>query len=139
MNKSTLFKSAHKLTKSVIQFGDSYRVTFGICLKSIYAQFSRNVITVNYDSISQIFSKMGAQCGTAKNKSRYIECVIGGEMYNHLINGGEIFIEYFKRNGTLEGTETRKMINVGDEFISATLDHQKVVRIYVECKLTQLN
>lgn len=35
MNKSELFKAAHKLAKSVIKSGDNYRVTFGACIKAI--------------------------------------------------------------------------------------------------------
>ncbi|OBX58542.1 hypothetical protein A9Z61_04265 [Moraxella osloensis] len=38
MNKSQLFKAAHKLAKSVIQKGDSYRVTFGLAIKAILSQ-----------------------------------------------------------------------------------------------------
>lgn len=37
MNKSELFKKAHKLTKQVIQAGDDYRITFGLALKAIIA------------------------------------------------------------------------------------------------------
>lgn len=40
MNKSNLFKSAHKLTKSVIKSGDNYRVTFGACVKAILDGFT---------------------------------------------------------------------------------------------------
>lgn len=35
MNKSELFKAAHKLTKEVIKTGDDYRVTFGAAIKFI--------------------------------------------------------------------------------------------------------
>ncbi len=35
MNKSELFKAAHKLVKSVIKVGDNYRVTFGAAIKAI--------------------------------------------------------------------------------------------------------
>ena len=35
MNKSQLFKAAHKLAKSVIKPGDNYRVTFGAAIKAI--------------------------------------------------------------------------------------------------------
>lgn len=37
MTKSELFKKAHALTKSVIQAGDDYRITFGLALKTIIA------------------------------------------------------------------------------------------------------
>ena len=35
MDKARLFKLAHKLTKSVVKAGDSYRVTFGAALKIV--------------------------------------------------------------------------------------------------------
>ena len=35
MNNSQLFKQAHAMTKQVIQAGDNYQVTFGLCLKAI--------------------------------------------------------------------------------------------------------
>ena len=35
MNKSQLFKAAHKLAKSVIKSGDNYRITFGAAIKAI--------------------------------------------------------------------------------------------------------
>lgn len=39
MNKSELFKAAHKLAKSIIKLGDNYRVTFGACIKAIKEGF----------------------------------------------------------------------------------------------------
>lgn len=39
MNKSNLFKAAHKLAKQVIKAGDNYRVTFGACIKAIKKGF----------------------------------------------------------------------------------------------------
>ena len=39
MNKSELFKLAHKLTKKVIKAGDNYRVTFGACIKVVKAAY----------------------------------------------------------------------------------------------------
>ena len=42
MNKSQLFKAAHKLAKSVIQKGDSYRVTFGLAIKAILSQAKKS-------------------------------------------------------------------------------------------------
>ncbi len=37
MTNSNLFKQAHTMTKQVIQTGDNYQVTFGLCLKAIKA------------------------------------------------------------------------------------------------------
>lgn len=39
MNKSELFKAAHKLAKSVIKAGDNYRVTFGAAIKAVKEGF----------------------------------------------------------------------------------------------------
>lgn len=43
MNKSQLFKNAHKLVKRVIKAGDSYSATFSISLKIVYAESLNNV------------------------------------------------------------------------------------------------
>lgn len=40
MNKSNLFKAAHKLAKSVIKSGDNYRVTFGAAIKAVLSGFT---------------------------------------------------------------------------------------------------
>lgn len=39
MDKSVLFKRAHKITKATVQAGDDYRATFGITLKIIFEGF----------------------------------------------------------------------------------------------------
>lgn len=46
MNKSELFKSAHKLAKSVIKSGDNYRVTFGAAIKAIIEGFVMNTKSI---------------------------------------------------------------------------------------------
>lgn len=43
MNKSELFKAAHKLAKSVIKSGDNYRVTFGAAIKATLSGFVSSV------------------------------------------------------------------------------------------------
>lgn len=45
MNKSNLFKAAHKLAKSVIQKGDNYRATFGLAIKAILTQAKNTIKT----------------------------------------------------------------------------------------------
>jgi len=43
MNKSQLFKFAHKLTKEILSHNEgNYQATFGECLKSLYAQIEQN-------------------------------------------------------------------------------------------------
>ena len=44
MNKSTLFKLAHAMTKQVIKTGDNYQVTFGLCLKAIKANIKQAAV-----------------------------------------------------------------------------------------------
>lgn len=43
MNKSELFKAAHKLAKSVIKAGDNYRVTFGACIKAVLSNTVKSI------------------------------------------------------------------------------------------------
>lgn len=47
MNKSELFKAAHKMTKEIIQAGDDYRVTFGACLSLVIAESKKPAITAD--------------------------------------------------------------------------------------------
>ena len=46
MNKSNIFKAAHKLAKSVHVAGDCYRVTFGAALKIVIAESKAPVLNV---------------------------------------------------------------------------------------------
>ena len=46
MSNSNLFKQAHKLTKQTIKQGDSYRYTFGQCLKQIQAEIGKHTQTI---------------------------------------------------------------------------------------------
>lgn len=48
MNKSELFKAAHKLAKSVIKSGDNYRVTFGAAIKAVKERIANTVKSVEY-------------------------------------------------------------------------------------------
>ena len=47
MNKSQIFKTAHKLAKSVHVAGDCYRVTFGAALKIVIAESKAPKTIVN--------------------------------------------------------------------------------------------
>lgn len=46
MTNSKLFKQAHSLTKQTIKQGDSYRYTFGQCLKQIQSELGKHTQTV---------------------------------------------------------------------------------------------
>ena len=49
MTNSQLFKQAHAMTKQVIQTGDNYQATFGLCLKVIKAEAKQAVVNnVNF-------------------------------------------------------------------------------------------
>ena len=49
MNKSQLFKQAHKLAKAIILKGDCYRTTFGACLKLIKSKLIKKDSKVAID------------------------------------------------------------------------------------------
>lgn len=48
MNKSELFKAAHKLAKSAIKSGDNYRVTFGAAIKMILSESTVEIYEVEF-------------------------------------------------------------------------------------------
>jgi len=55
MNKSQLFKSAHKLTREVLSHNEgNYQATFGECLKALYAQIQHNKNVLIFQIKTQI-------------------------------------------------------------------------------------
>lgn len=48
MNKSAIFKTAHKLTKKVIKSGDDYRTTLGASIKLVLELVKANVLNFNF-------------------------------------------------------------------------------------------
>lgn len=72
MNKSQIFKAAHKLAKSVHVAGDCYRVTFGAALKIVIAESKAPVL--NAEAFMNAFKteslnacmKNWAACGVTK-------------------------------------------------------------------------
>lgn len=73
--KSNLFKLAHKLAKKTIQAGDSYRATFGICLKSILS--TQNVLTGKYVSIIRFKIEIGEKLCHTLYKKGYVNKYTG--------------------------------------------------------------
>lgn len=53
MNRSELFKAAHKLTRATIQPGDDYRITFGACLKLVRRLFSEGWTMDEYGAFNR--------------------------------------------------------------------------------------
>lgn len=78
MNKSELFKSAHKLVKAVIKSGDNYRVTFGACIKAI-----KNGFVVATKSIADQLLEAGAKVWEKGNMKRiYINDAVAQIVFN---------------------------------------------------------
>ena len=78
MNKSQLFKTAHKLAKSVIKSVDNYRVTFGAAIKAILEGF---VMTTK--SIADQLIEAGAKVWEK------------GDMKRIYINTSDVFVKAF--------------------------------------------
>lgn len=78
MNKSVLFKSAHKLVKSVIQTGDNYRVTFGAAIKQILKG-----LTMTTKTIADLLIESGAKVWEKGNMKRiYINDAVAETVIN---------------------------------------------------------
>lgn len=59
MTSSQLFKQAHAMTKQVIQTGDNYAATFGLCLKAIKAEQALQAVktvTIKAKTLAPIFT-----------------------------------------------------------------------------------
>jgi len=78
MNKSELFKAAHKLAKSVIKSGDNYRVTFGAAIKAILEG-----LVMTTKSIADQLIEAGAKVWEK------------GDMKRIYINTSDVFVKAF--------------------------------------------
>ena len=82
MNKSQLFKKAHKLAKKIIQAGDNYRVTFRACLKMIAPMFKApSVLLANS---SEFYKAEGVYY---LDDSTQVDMDVNSEMYALVENG----------------------------------------------------
>ena len=90
MNKSELFKAAHKLAKSVIKAGDNYRVTFGACIKTV-----REGLISIADQILEVGGKVWENHGF---KRIYMTCAqfnqVTGREYSLNDNNNKIFYDF---------------------------------------------
>ena len=73
MNKSELFKAAHKLAKSVIKAGDNYRVTFGAALKMILSESVKATFIVEYNDSWNGFCKQEIEATSHKEAMQIFE------------------------------------------------------------------
>ena len=85
MNKSELFKAAHKLAKSVIKAGDNYRVTFGAAIKAIKGGFMAQV-----EKITVTLKKWSKKAGEVRVYLNYYN-----DDYGYLLVNGET-LDYSK-------------------------------------------
>lgn len=129
LSLSQIFKSAHALTKQIIQAGDSYSATFALVLKRIHA------------ALNELKDSLVNAHGVSKNGSRFIEIevnnqweadeLVGSVVKNRLpIMGGT----YNPRRGTfnpfLGGViEVLQVAKVGNVFRK---DNKLKVRLYGE-------
>ena len=92
MNKSELFKAAHKLAKSVIKAGDNYRVTFGACIKAVLNGFTKKSIA---DQLLEMGCKVWEKAGF---KRIYMTCAqlnkATGRDYSLSDTNNKIFFDY---------------------------------------------
>ena len=87
MNKSQLFKQAHKLAKKIIQAGDNYRVTFGACLKMIASMFKApSVLLANS---SEFYKAEGVYVLDDKMQ---VNMDVNSEMYALVKSGKSFFL-----------------------------------------------
>ena len=63
MNSSEIFKAAHKMTKSALQAGDSYAVTFAAALIEVY-----KVLKFKLENVMSIVMMGGSEKQNATNK-----------------------------------------------------------------------
>lgn len=85
MNKSKLFKQAHKLAKKVIQAGDDYRATFGLCLKHLASLFKAP--SVLFESSSAFYNAEGLY---KLDDAMTAHLDVNSEIYN-LVKSGKSF------------------------------------------------
>ena len=79
MNKSTTFKKAHELAKSVHVAGDCYRVTFGAALKIVIAESKAP------KSAKQLFLDLG---GKEWVKEGFDRVYVTAKIFNDIIGNG---------------------------------------------------
>lgn len=79
MNKSTTFKKAHELAKSVHVVGECYRVTFGAALKIVIAESKAP------KSAKQFFLDLG---GNEWAKEGFDRVYINAKQFNSLFGNG---------------------------------------------------
>ena len=85
MTNSQLFKQAHAMTKQVIQTGDSYQVTFALCLKVIKADQLKNAENLQADLRRAQYNSKGAN-----NKGDKLSTLVNNEFAKMILKRNEV-------------------------------------------------
>ena len=100
MNKSTILKQAHAMTKQIIKLGDNYSATFSACLKLVYANVKQAIkahaiklvtVTAYYESkgfilvLSEV-TKSGVSLYNVYNK-------LTGSLHDYCVNINKVIIK----------------------------------------------
>lgn len=104
MNKSAIFKAAHKLAKAAHVAGECYRVTFGASLRIVIAE-SKAPVPTTLEAIKAKFSV------NAWNDRFYINLPVNSRMR------GDSTIKVFIKNETLEISSSKGTCS--SEFLAA--------------------
>lgn len=85
MTNSQTFKLAHAMTKQVIQSGDNYQATFGLCLKMIKADQLVNAANLKADLMRAQYNSKGAN-----NKGDKLSVLINNEFAKMIIKRNKV-------------------------------------------------
>lgn len=122
MNKSTIFKKAHSLTKAKARKGQAYREVFSHCLKKVYAAFKA-------ESLKERMIDAGGKLWEGYGKSRiYFNQDEICELINVRIAyyGTGNISTAFKNDEAISNSEARRFLNgLGKVFFD--LDNNKTV------------
>ena len=137
MNSSEIFKAAHKMTKSALQAGDSYAVTFGAALVEVY-----KVLKFNLESAMSII-----MTGGSEKQNAWATSIVEGWV-NKMVSEGEYNIdratrdtvcpEKFKKYGELlleKGHAFGQlMVGKGSRFVIDNRAADPTNKIFVACQ-----
>lgn len=108
MNKSAIFKTAHKLVKKVIQAGDNYAATFSACLKATYEGLKMTT--------KSIAEKLIAAGGKVWEKGNYKRIYLN----MNLVNALDLGINFNdKKHKLFFDLETQKFDGTSSTFVKA--------------------
>ena len=91
MNKSELFKAAHKLAKSVIKSGDNYRVTFGAAILEGLVMTTKSIADQLVEAGAKVWEK-GSMKRIYMTYSQFNK--VTGRDYNLNDNNNKIFYDF---------------------------------------------